>query len=72
MWVTALSKLGEDDLRSRFDAADMMKKGIYPEIWDSAPEEDDTLGYLLEYFQTLKEFLSQAVDRGHGLLVYLT
>jgi hypothetical protein len=68
----ALSKLGDDDLRARFNAADMMKREIYPGIWDRSPEEDDTLGYLLEYLRILRGYLSQAVDQEHGLVVYLT
>jgi hypothetical protein len=68
----ALARLGDDALRARFNAADMIAKEIYPEIWDRAPEEDDTLGYLLEYAGILKGFLAQAVDRKHGLVVYLS
>ena len=68
----ALDKCDDDGLRSRFNAAEMMKEGIYPEIWDRSPEEDDTLGYLLEYLRILRGVLSEAVDRGHGLVVYLT
>ena len=67
----ALAQLTEDDLRVRFNPADMMKKEIYPEIWDRSPEEDDTLGYLLEYTRTLRGFLAQAVERKQGLVVYL-
>jgi hypothetical protein len=67
----ALAQLTDDDLRARFNPADMMKKEIYPEIWDRAPEEDDTLGYLLEYTRTLRGFLAQAVERNQGLVVYL-
>ena len=68
----ALAQLSEDDLRGRFDPAAMTSKEIYPEIWDRPPEEDDTLGYLLEYARTLRGFLAQAVEQGQGLVVYLT
>ena len=68
----ALSKLDDDGLRARFDGADMMKKQIYPEIWDRPAEEDDPLGYLLEYAGVLRGFLSRAVDQEHGLVVYLS
>jgi hypothetical protein len=34
----------------------MLAKETYPEIWARKPEEDDTLGYLIEYFQTLRGF----------------
>jgi len=68
----ALARLGDDELRARFDPADMMSKKIYPEIWDRDPEDDDTLSYLLEFVGTLREFLSQAVERGQGAVVYVT
>jgi hypothetical protein len=68
----ALTKLSDDELRGRFDPAEMTKKEIYPdEIWDRPPEEDDALGYLLEHVGTLREFLAQAVQQRQGLLVYL-
>jgi Domain of unknown function (DUF1877) len=65
----ALTQLSDDELRGRFDPAAMTKKDIYPEIWDRPPEEDDTLGYLLEYVRTLREFLAQAVEQRQGLVV---
>jgi hypothetical protein len=68
----ALARLGDDELRARFDPGDMMGKKIYPEIWDSDPEDDDTLAYLLEFVGTLREFLSQAVERGQGAVVYVS
>jgi hypothetical protein len=68
----ALSRLADDELRRRFDPADMMRKKIYPEIWDSPPEEDDTLSYLMENVQDLRGFLGETVQRGYGLLVSVT
>ena len=68
----ALTQLSDDDLRGRFDPGDMTSKEIYPEIWDRRPEEDDTLGYLMEHVGTLREFLAQAVEQRQGLVVHLT
>ena len=68
----ALTQLSDDDLRRRFDPAEMTRKEVYPEIWDRPPEEDDTLSYLLEYVRTLRGFLAQAVEQRQGLVVYLT
>jgi hypothetical protein len=68
----ALTQLSDDDLRGRFDPADMTRKEIYPEIWARPPEEDDTLGYLMEYVRTLRGFLAEAVEQRQGLLVHLT
>lgn len=49
----------------------MIKLQIYPEIWDRDASEDDTLGYLIEYYSGLREFVRQAADRGLGLVVYI-
>ena len=68
----ALARLGDDELRGRFNPQDMTKQDIYPEIWNNDPEEDDPLGYLTEYLGTLRGFLAQAVQHGHGLVVYLS
>ena len=68
----ALSALTDDELRSRFQPNEMMKLEIYPEIWDRSPVEDDTLGYLMEYVDVLRQQLETAVERGLGLAIYLT
>jgi hypothetical protein len=47
-----------------------------PLIWKLVapddPEEDDTLGYLLEYLQTLRDFLNRTVEGGLGVVIYLS
>jgi hypothetical protein len=68
----ALDALGDDELRSRFDPTAMVAMKIYPDIWTRPPEEDDTLGYLVEYVQTLRGFLHQAVDARVGLVLFLS
>lgn len=41
---------------------------IYPAIWDRPSTEDDTRGYLLEYFAQLREFIVGAAATGEALL----
>jgi len=65
----ALGEVQEDDLRARFQPEAMMKEDIYPRIWDRDPEDDDPLGYLLEYFAILKKFVGHAAGKGLGLVV---
>ena len=67
----ALDPITPEALRERFDPQRMLELGIYPEIWDSDPREDDTLAYLLEYYGVLKDFLARGAARGDGLIVYL-
>ena len=68
---SALTTCSEDELTSRFDPKNMLDEQIYPEIWGRDPEEDDSLEYLLEYFQILRGYLQQAVDSNVGILVYV-
>jgi hypothetical protein len=68
----ALKALSDDDLRARFNPEDMLARKIYPEIWDAEPDEDDTLGYLMDYVHTLRGFLDEAVNAGLGMVVYIS
>ena len=65
----ALDRVSEEWLRGRFDAADMMAKEIYPEIWDRNPAEDDTLGYCIEGFQMLKKLFGSAAAEKFGFII---
>ncbi len=67
----ALNQIDHNYLKSRFDPNDMMKKGIYPEIWDRKPEEDNTLEYCLEYFDILKQFVNEASVNKLAIALYL-
>ncbi|MBF0378466.1 MAG: YfbM family protein [Desulfamplus sp.] len=64
-----LEQIDHDYLRKRFNPDDMMKKKIYPEIWNRDLKEDDSLGYCLEYFDILKSFIHNAVENKLGLLL---
>jgi hypothetical protein len=68
----ALRPVNAETLRSRFDPAEMMELGIYPEIWDRDPDDDDTFGYCAEYFENLKEFLGRAVAIESGMIVFVS
>lgn len=68
----ALQPIDEAVLKSRFNPSQMMTLGIYPEIWDRDPAEDDAFGYCAEFFEMLKSFVAQAAEQKMGLIVYLT
>ena len=68
----ALMALSNADLEARFNPEDMLAKQIYPEIWSRDADDDDTLGYLMEYVETLRGFLDQAVQQNLGIVVYLS
>lgn len=67
-----LDRMDDDTLRARFDPADMTAKEIYPDIWDRDADEDDTLGYVLENAQALRDFLAQATTNGVGMVTHLS
>lgn len=71
-WTNALSAISGDDLRKRFDPEAMMKAEIYPDIWDRAPEEDDVLGYLLEYYEALRSFVERTKNENKGAIITLS
>ena len=68
----ALEGVSDETLRSRFLPDEMMKLKIYPEIWDRDPEDDDTLGYLMDNVATLRGFLKEAVEHERGIVVYVS
>ncbi len=69
--AAALAPIDEGTMRSRFDPDKMTELDIYPTIWDRDPAEDDTLGYCVEYFGILKEFVTRAAARGDGIVIHL-
>jgi hypothetical protein len=44
---------------------------IYPEIWSRGDPDEQTIGYLIEYFRVIRGFLRQTVDDGLGFVVVL-
>lgn len=68
-WANALATLPVSDFRARFDAERMVANDIYPDFRDRAPEDDDTLGYLEEYYSVLREYVVAASQNGMGLLI---
>lgn len=70
--AAALARVSDEELRRRCTPDEMMRLDIYPEIWDRDPEENDTLGYLMESVASLGETLGTVAGRGYGLLVTIT
>jgi len=68
----ALAPVTPEDLRARFNPAEMKTMNIYPDIWDRDPAEDDSLGYCLDYFKVLRNFVDETAFRKQALLIYLT
>ncbi len=67
----SLRSIDEHALRERFKPEEMMSLEIYPEIWDRDPKEDDTLGYCIEYYDSLRRFLTAAAGNSMGIALYI-
>ena len=67
----ALGQLDANTLRDRFIPEEMTKLEIYPDIWERDPEEDDTLGYCIDYYEELQRFVAKAADNALGIVLYI-
>lgn len=68
----ALSGISKEEFERRFDPVKMMEEQIYPTIWDRPKEEDDTLGYISEYFVELKQYIHNIAEKNMGMIVGLS
>lgn len=57
-----------DELRPRFNPAEMKEIGVYPNAWD----HEDALDYLVEYFETIQEVFSLAAERNEAIITFIT
>jgi len=67
----ALEAIDPIEFRARFDPAAMTKAQVYPEIWNRPLEQEDTVGYLVDYYDEMRSFIAGAAKEGEALLVYL-
>lgn len=68
--ATALARVSDDELRRRFNPAEMMQLEIYPEIWDREPDgTEDPIGYVMSAIEDVRATVNEAVQRGWGLVV---
>ena len=66
-----LAELSHEELARRYDPERMTALGIYPEvIWmrPTAPGES-RFDYLFEYFEALRDFVTETAKRGESLIV---
>jgi hypothetical protein len=69
-FATFLAELTDDELLRRYNPTRMSALEIYPEIWmrPEAPGESG-FDYLLESFETLRDFVKTTSARGESLIV---
>lgn len=66
-----LSRISIEDFKLRFEPDKMMANEIYPEIWDRK-DEDGNLDYLIEYYEGLKHFISNAARNKMGIIISIS
>lgn len=64
-----ISGLTEEDLRKRFNPAEMKKQGVYPDIWD---EGDDAFEYIYEGFISLQHTFITAAANNEAIITYVS
>jgi hypothetical protein len=62
-----LSEVTPEMLRSRYDGRAMDREKIYPEIW--ARDGEDGFDYIISFFEPLRTFISDAAQRGAGIMI---
>lgn len=68
-----LGSISHEDLRRRYDPPKMSELEIYPDIWSrDSGEENVEWEYLLENFDTLREFVAHTRDVEEGIVVSVT
>jgi len=71
--LLAISELDEKLLRLKYDFKTMLKEEVYPLDPDinSDEDEDELFAFMLQYFNEIRRFYSQAVAEGKGILFYI-
>jgi hypothetical protein len=64
-----LNGFDRETLTARFDPARMTELEIYPDVIWERDERDETLGYLFENFETLRDFVARAADSGDSVVI---
>ena len=68
--AAALAGLTEEELRRRFDPAQMQALNIYPDvIWTR--DGKDALDYVMAHFEPLVRFYADTAGRGDGIITYM-
>ena len=62
-----LNRVSTDDFKNRCNGIEVDRAGIYPEIW----QENESLKYLTENFEQLKNFYHLAAANGYAMVTFI-
>lgn len=65
-------KISTADIANLFDAAELNKQGIYPEVWhnDNSPDQAFNVRHMMEDIEELKSLVGQAAEVQDYIMVY--
>ncbi|MGB0870595.1 MAG: YfbM family protein [Flavobacteriales bacterium] len=63
-----LKQINMEELKAKFDANKMKQIGVYPDIWD---EGASAMEYLIDYFEDLRNFYSEAALNKQAIISVL-
>jgi hypothetical protein len=68
-----LEKISITEIQSKYDAKELNKNGIYPEIWqnDNSINMAYNLNHILEDFQELKKIIQESAKENDYIVVYI-
>lgn len=68
-----LDYISIDKLNELFNAAELNKEGIYPELWNTKTEEDIAfnINHMSQEFEEMKAFFSKAQEEGDYVLNFI-
>ena len=67
----ALQAIDAEEIKRRYNPTEMTRAEIYPDMWDRKEEHEENLDYLIENFNALKAFISQAAQEQKGVIASL-
>ena len=62
-----IATISTDELRTRFNANKMKEANVFPDVW----ENPDTVDYLIEYFETIKEVYALAHKNDEAIITFM-
>ncbi len=63
----ALQVITEESIKENYDGKKMNQDGVYPEVW----EEEESMNYLIENFNLLKDFYTKAANENEAVIVFV-
>lgn len=64
-----LDKINADELRARYNPADMEEKDIYPSVWE---DDEDIVTYLLNNFESVRALYADAAQNGEAVVMFVS